>query len=231
MGWWPTVVCTLRRLQPSHLWLSSNGELGRVWLASVHNKGLTSLAALRSPAGFGARATRNVGGSFFSSASLELFSTEQSPEDGQTKNDTTNGGMGFRRTPTLQPSTHYLLFKVSSVLLIHQHQVKEVAHGELLVDVPHGGCQIIPCRRQPMPPSPNTFNDQPQHWKHLTNTKLGRGITCQEESDGDRFSFNWSAVHDLVLCNGFCFCGSAGTWTQNAQQHATHWRHTLTVCL
>lgn len=69
---------------------------GCVLLASVHNNGLTSLAALRSPAGFGGRATRNVGGSFFSSASLELFSTEQSPEDGRTnkKNDTTNGARG-----------------------------------------------------------------------------------------------------------------------------------------
>lgn len=159
MEWWPTVVCTLvfRRLQSSHLWLSSNEELECVWLASVHNNGLTSLAALRSLAGFGARVTRIVGGSFFSSASLALFSTEQSPEDGQTKKDTTNGGMRFWRTPTLQTSIYYLLFKVSSVLLIHQHQVKEVAHGELLVDVPHGGCQIIPCRRQQMPPSPNNF--------------------------------------------------------------------------
>lgn len=114
-------MCTLvfRRLQPSHLWLSSNEELGCVWLASVHNDGLTSLAALRSPAGFGARGTRNVGGSFFSLASLELFSTEQSPENGQTKKQHDKWGMGFRRTPTFQTSTYYLLFKVSSVLLIH----------------------------------------------------------------------------------------------------------------
>lgn len=64
-------------------------ELGCVWLASVQNDGLTSLAAPRSPAGFGARATRNVGGSFFFSASPELFSTEQSPEGGQLKKNMT----------------------------------------------------------------------------------------------------------------------------------------------
>lgn len=39
----------------------------------------------------------------------------------------------------------YLLFKVSSVLLIHQHQIEEVAHRELLVDIPHGGCHVISC--------------------------------------------------------------------------------------
>lgn len=40
----------------------------------------------------------------------------------------------------------YLLFKVSSVLFIHQHQIKEVAYRELLVDIPHGGCQVISCK-------------------------------------------------------------------------------------
>lgn len=224
MGWCDDGVmadsCVLffQRFQPSHLWLSSNEELGCVWLASVHNNGLTSLAALRSPAGSGARATRNVGGSFFSSASLELFSTEQSPEDGQTPKWQDKWGRGFRRTYTWQTSSYYLLLKVSSVLLIHQHQVKKVAYGELLVDVPHGGCQIIPCRRQPMPPSSNTLKQWPAttfKTTNLTNTKLGRGITCQEESDGDGFSFNWSAIHDLVLCNGLRFCGRAGTWAQH----------------
>lgn len=39
----------------------------------------------------------------------------------------------------------YLLFKVSSVLFVHQHQIKEVAYRELLVDIPHGGCQVISC--------------------------------------------------------------------------------------
>lgn len=37
----------------------------------------------------------------------------------------------------------YLLFKISPVLFIHQHQIKEVAHRELLVDISHGGCQVI----------------------------------------------------------------------------------------
>lgn len=40
----------------------------------------------------------------------------------------------------------YLLFKVSSVLFIYQHQIKEVAYRELLVDIPHGGCQVISCK-------------------------------------------------------------------------------------
>lgn len=40
----------------------------------------------------------------------------------------------------------HLLFKVSSVLFIHQHQIKEIAYRELLVDVPHGGCQVISCK-------------------------------------------------------------------------------------
>lgn len=46
----------------------------------------------------------------------------------------------------LRKGACYLLFKVSSVLFIHQHQVKEVAYRELLVDIPHGGCQVISCK-------------------------------------------------------------------------------------
>lgn len=42
----------------------------------------------------------------------------------------------------------HLLFEVSPVLLIHQHQVKEVPHRELLVDVPHGGCQVVASQKQ-----------------------------------------------------------------------------------
>lgn len=37
----------------------------------------------------------------------------------------------------------YLLFEVTSLLLVNQNQVQVVAHRELLVDVPHGGGQII----------------------------------------------------------------------------------------
>lgn len=40
----------------------------------------------------------------------------------------------------------YLLFKVSSVLFIHQHQIKEIAYRELLVDIPHGGGQVVSCK-------------------------------------------------------------------------------------
>lgn len=37
----------------------------------------------------------------------------------------------------------HLLFEVAPLLLVDQHQVQVVAHGELLVDVSHGGSQII----------------------------------------------------------------------------------------
>lgn len=37
----------------------------------------------------------------------------------------------------------YLLFEITSLFLIDQHQVQIVAHRELLVDVSHGGSQII----------------------------------------------------------------------------------------
>lgn len=40
-------------------------------------------------------------------------------------------------------SLAYLLFEVASLLLVDQHQVQVVAHGELLVDVSHGGSQIV----------------------------------------------------------------------------------------
>lgn len=37
----------------------------------------------------------------------------------------------------------YLLFEVASLLLVNQHQVQVVAHRELLVDISHGGSQIV----------------------------------------------------------------------------------------
>lgn len=37
----------------------------------------------------------------------------------------------------------YLLFEVPSVLLIHQHQVEEVADWELLVHISHSGGQVV----------------------------------------------------------------------------------------
>lgn len=40
-------------------------------------------------------------------------------------------------------SAAHLLFEVASLLLVDQHQVQVVAHGELLVDVSHGGSQIV----------------------------------------------------------------------------------------
>lgn len=52
----------------------------RLHVLSVLSPALTSLAALQLPAGFWAQETRSAGGSFFSSASLELFSTKQSPK-------------------------------------------------------------------------------------------------------------------------------------------------------
>lgn len=65
-----------------------------------------------------------------------------------------NGQYEFKRQQTVQYSIlqHYncpcvcschLLFEVSSILFINQHQVQEVTHRKFLVDVPHGGCQVI----------------------------------------------------------------------------------------
>lgn len=41
-----------------------------------------------------------------------------------------------------------LLFKVSPFLFIHKDQVKIVSATELLVNVPHGGCKVIPSEEQ-----------------------------------------------------------------------------------
>lgn len=49
-------------------------------------------------------------------------------------------------TVVLRAHVRYLLFKVSSVLFVHQHQIKEIAYRELLVDIPHGGRQVISCK-------------------------------------------------------------------------------------
>lgn len=49
-------------------------------------------------------------------------------------------------TSTIFPLTIivcHLLFEVAPLLLVDQHQVQVVTHRELLVDVSHGGSQII----------------------------------------------------------------------------------------
>ena len=42
----------------------------------------------------------------------------------------------------------HLLFEVPPLLLVHQNQVDIVTNRELLVDVPHGGRQVIPTQEQ-----------------------------------------------------------------------------------
>ncbi len=37
----------------------------------------------------------------------------------------------------------HLLLEVSSLLLVNENQVKVISHGELLVDVPHGGGEVV----------------------------------------------------------------------------------------
>lgn len=37
----------------------------------------------------------------------------------------------------------HLLLEVAPLLLVNQHQVEVVAHRELLVDVPHGGRELV----------------------------------------------------------------------------------------
>lgn len=41
-----------------------------------------------------------------------------------------------------------LLFEVSSLFFIYKNQVQVVTHWELLVDVPHGGGQLISGKKQ-----------------------------------------------------------------------------------
>lgn len=43
----------------------------------------------------------------------------------------------------------HLLFEVAPFLLVYQHQVEIVAHGELLVDVPHGGGELVARQEEP----------------------------------------------------------------------------------
>ena len=52
------------------------------------------------------------------------------------------------QTPTSSPSPSpwphpHLLLEVAALLVVDEHQVEVVAHGELLVDVPHGGCELV----------------------------------------------------------------------------------------
>lgn len=43
----------------------------------------------------------------------------------------------------------HLLFEIAPFLLIYQHQVKVIAHRELLVDVTHGWGELIPSQEEP----------------------------------------------------------------------------------
>lgn len=43
----------------------------------------------------------------------------------------------------------HLLFEVAPFLLIYQHQVEIITHRELLVDVPHGGGELVARQEEP----------------------------------------------------------------------------------
>lgn len=42
----------------------------------------------------------------------------------------------------------HLLLEVAPFLLIYQHQVEVIAHRELLIYVPHGRSELIPCQEE-----------------------------------------------------------------------------------
>lgn len=46
------------------------------------------------------------------------------------------------------PRSH-LLFEVAPFLLVYQHQVEVIAHRELLIDIPHGGSELVACQEEP----------------------------------------------------------------------------------
>ncbi len=55
------------------------------------------------------------------------------------------------------------MFEVSPLLLIHQHEVEVVANTELVVNVPHRGCEVIAYQEQTdgdgLPPHWGTIHD------------------------------------------------------------------------
>lgn len=46
------------------------------------------------------------------------------------------------------PGPH-LLFEIAPFLLVYKHQVEVIAHRELLVDVPHGGGELVASQEEP----------------------------------------------------------------------------------
>ena len=50
-------------------------------------------------------------------------------------------GVLLQRVHGLPPERDLQLLEVPPVLLVHQHEVEEEAHGEAVVDVAHGGHQ------------------------------------------------------------------------------------------
>lgn len=50
---------------------------------------------------------------------------------------------------TFPPQCYLLLFEISPILRIHQHQVQEVANGELFVDVSHCRRKLVPRQEHP----------------------------------------------------------------------------------
>lgn len=47
------------------------------------------------------------------------------------------------------PTFPHLLLEIASLLVVDQHQVEVVAHRELLVDIPHGGGELVARQEEP----------------------------------------------------------------------------------
>ena len=65
----------------------------------------------------------------------------------------------------------YLLFEVAALLLVDQNQVEVVAHGELLIHVPHGGRHLVAGQEQP--------DGDGLSWKGNRRERLGEGMLTE----------------------------------------------------
>lgn len=105
----------------------------------------------------------------------------------------------------------HLLFKVSPVLFIHQHQVQEVPHRELLIDISHCSCEVIASQEEAYG---NGLAWQIDEFIDETTFPL-HDISINANTIHNKTTFHWCSIHYLVLSHSFCLCSCARACQRN----------------
>ena len=93
----------------------------------------------------------------------------------------------------------YLLFKISSILLVDKHKIQVITSAELLVDIPERRCKV------------ETTEEQPYRDRFPLTEHRFQGSELKESEQG--LTSDWGTIHDFEFGNRLAFVVLVGRRT------------------